>query len=147
MYKSATFPAEKERLLAALATGRDDKSMKRALALALDKSTIRDMHVIPLVEFVAGNPNGGLGLAWSFIQKHWKYLLKIDTDNFNMLVEILGGFASMHKYNEIKSFFKTHHVPGIDHSLTGALERIKVNSEWVSRYASAVETWLHAHHF
>ena len=133
LYESEKAPDEKMRFLGALGKFKDEKLLKETLNYALTpKVRAQDIHA-PFGS-VASNPVGEK-LAWPWLKKNWKKLLKRfgKGDNVKILgrfIQHLGGLSDLETEKELRKFFKKP-VRGTEKALSQTLERIRINHAFV----------------
>ena len=58
------------------------------------------------------------------------------------LVSITSGFASNEDYEDVKQFFKANAAPAAERSVRQSLERIRLNTNWITFNDSVLDKWL-----
>ena len=138
LYKSATMPDEKMRLLSSLAMFRGEAMARRALEFTMSKDVrLQDSIQIPAV--LSSNPMH-ISLLTSWIMRNWKRLQKMYTPGAHMLdryVEYMSMVSSSGELAAIKAFFaKKGNMRGdVKKSYRETLERIEANIAFMERNA------------
>ncbi|RJQ37133.1 M1 family peptidase [Candidatus Parcubacteria bacterium] len=142
LYIRAELHEEKNRLGRALALFGDAALLQRTLAFALSRH-VRQQDTIGIVATVWTNPYGR-ELAWKFVRKHWKTFLNRYGGQHGLaaLIHPAGLFAMRAKAREIRSFFRTHQIPGAERAVQQAIERIYANEMRLRRDKQVLEEFL-----
>ena len=134
---------EKNRLARALGQFRNTELLTETLEFMLSDK-VRPQDKPFLLHSVWSNSNGK-ELAWDFVRKNWKALLKIFHGSFNLLgkaIKPASQFASGERAEEFEKFFRTHPKPGLDRTVEQVAERIRANALWLLRDRGHIGKWL-----
>lgn len=134
LYKKAENPEEKRRLLASLAGFKDTKLLDKTLEFSLSPDVRFGDTPLPVV-LTAMNPSGR-ELAWPWVKKNWKELVRRYGRGHNIklledFVETIGVLTDASREKEIKEFFRRNPTPGIGMVLSQSLERIRINRRFL----------------
>jgi puromycin-sensitive aminopeptidase len=144
LHRGAKLPDERERLEESLGLFKDKKLLEKALTYALTKD-VRPQDFAHIYGSVARN-KVGRELAWQFLKKNWKKLIKIygvGGLRTSRTVEPLSSFNDEIFAKEIEKFFKGQKV-GLERTVAQTLERIRSNIAWRNKSAGKVLEWLSA---
>nr|XP_061803918.1 endoplasmic reticulum aminopeptidase 2-like [Nerophis lumbriciformis] len=137
MYKTASSPALKDKILFALTSSRDINKLQRLLDLGLEGHVIRPQDLTRLIVLVARNPQGH-HMAWNFVKKNWSTLVqKFELGSStirNILIGTTGQFTYPEEYTEVKLFFESikEHASQFKGPQL-ALENLQKNVRWMQR--------------
>lgn len=144
MYKKAELQEEKNRIGRALTRFKDETLLKKTLEFALSKH-VRSQDAPLLIAGVIAN-NYGKYLAWEFLKKNWKEIVRRYGSGGGLLsryiVKILESHNDMKVYKDIRAFFKKNPTPQAARSVEQALEAIETNALWKKRDEKKVGKWL-----
>ena len=141
--QKATLQEEKIRLLIAMARFTTPDILKDLLTQSLGEN-VRSQDTISVIGSVANNPHGKR-LAWNFLKENWSTLdERYGGGGFGLmrLVSITSGFASNEDYEDVKQFFKANAAPAAERSVRQSLERIRLNTNWITFNDSVLDKWL-----
>jgi len=83
--------------------------------------------------------------AWHFIKAHWNQVhAQLTEDSGSYIVDAAGSFCSAQDYNDVKSFFDSHHVAAANVALKHALEHIDECAEFRRDQEPKLKSWLAA---
>lgn len=144
-YLKAEVPSEKEKLLVTLCRTQDANHLMRLLDEAVKGENIRHQDLSTVIDVVSINANGQI-LAWRFLQRNWKNLLKWFGSSSFVLPRLLKSttayFSTEFDYEEVSSFFKNHDSKAVAMELDASLEKIKMNMDWLRTNEDTVTAWL-----
>ena len=138
-----TLQEEKIRLLIAMARFTDTEILNDLLEKSLGEN-VRSQDTISVIGSVASNPHGKR-LAWNFLKENWDTLdERYGGGGFGLmrLVSITSGFASKEDYEDVENFFKANAAPAAERSVRQSLERIRLNTNWITSNDANLEEWL-----
>ena len=138
-----TLQEEKIRLLIAMARFTDTEILNDLLEKSLGEN-VRSQDTISVIGSVASNPHGKR-LAWNFLKENWDTLdERYGGGGFGLmrLVSITSGFASKEDYEDVENFFKANAAPAAERSVRQSLERIRLNTNWITSNDAILEEWL-----
>jgi puromycin-sensitive aminopeptidase len=145
--RRATLQEEKLRALAALTHFQQRELLRDALELSLSP-VVRSQDTIRVVAGVAANPHGR-DLAWEFVTANWaEFDRRYGGGGFlivRLIESVTSSFTTLAKEREVAEFFLAHPVPAATRTVQQCLERIRINSRWLSRNRTEVATWLTAY--
>jgi hypothetical protein len=142
LYKNESFHEEKDRIGHALTRFKDKKILEKTLEFALSKE-VRDQDSPFMIAQVWQNINGR-GVAWKFVKKNWKQILKRYGEGgfISRLLSPLEGHKTKEDLIDIKKFFTKNIAPGADRTLEQAYERINSNIAWLKADKNSIKNWL-----
>jgi puromycin-sensitive aminopeptidase len=142
--RKATLQEEKLRALAALTHFRSPELLQEALELSLSPD-VRSQDTIRVVAGVAANPHGREA-AWEFVKANWaEFDRRYGGGGFlivRLIESVASSFASAAKEREVAEFFTAHPVPAAARTVQQCLERIRINTRWLTQNHRALEAWL-----
>lgn len=134
LYKKAKSQEEKTRLLIGLCYFKDKKLLLKTLQFSQSPEVrSQNMH-IPIMR-VAGNPYGKK-ILWPWLKQNWKKLSKkVGYGNplLNRVVGTVSLISDDTMTSEVKNFFKKNPTPGTEKTLSQALERAQIHSQFLKR--------------
>jgi len=135
MHKNENLHEEKNRIARALTRFKDKKMLQKTLEYALSKN-IRNQDAPMIISGVLLNLSGR-DLAYKFLKKNWKEILKRYGHGGYMLsryiIKSLGSFSDEKTLANIKIFFKKNPVPAGERSMKQVVEEIETNILWKKR--------------
>jgi len=144
--RRASLQEEKLRALGALTHFQQPDLLRDALDLALSPA-VRSQDTIRVVAGVAGNPHGR-ELAWEFVKTHWEEFDRRYGGGGFLLMRLIEAvtsqFATLTKEREIAEFFLTHPAPSAARTVQQCLERIRINTRWLSNNRLELTAWFRA---
>ncbi len=142
--KEAALQEERNRLHGAMARFADAVLLRQTLEMTLSPE-VRPQDTVQLVAAVAGNPNGGVGLAWEYVKANWtEFDRRYGAGGFAMmrLVGITGSFTTMEARRDVEEFFRTHPAPAAARTIQQSLERIALNVRWLESNREGLAQWF-----
>ena len=141
----ALLAEEKVRLLGALTRFQDPALLQDLLERSLgDEVRVQDAMIV-LVQ-AAGNKDGR-DLTWQFVREQWEELdRRYGKGGFAIMriVGITGGFTTMERHDEVRTFFEEHPTPSAARTIEQSLERIRLNVRWLELNVDPIAAWLAA---
>lgn len=136
MYKKATMPDEKRRLLGALANFRSKDLINKALEFSISKD-VRLQDTFAISAIASSNPKA-TDTVWIWTRKNWKLLKSRFDRGTHMLSRFVENESVMKSENsriEVRKFFerKENMREDIKKSLAQTLERIEANVKFVEK--------------
>ena len=145
--RKATLQEEKVRLLGALARPRRRDLLERTLERSLS-SEVRSQDAVGVIVGVAiNNPGLGRDLAWAFIQEHWDELYRRYAPSgflIRRLVQVSEGFTTPARAKEVQAFFRRRSAPEVARAVQQSLEKVRINTAWLTRNAADLRRWFAA---
>jgi len=144
MYKNTTFEEERDRILRALCSFKDETFLIKTLDLSFSK-TARAQDSAKTVIMVWSNPYGR-EVAWSYVKRHWDEIVKVHSGGhlFNRFVKPAANFVTEKDAKEVEEFFKTHESKGLERTIAQVTEQIRSNAHWLLRDKDKIENFLKA---
>ncbi len=143
LYQKAESQEEQRRLFAGLASFKQTDLIDRALAMCLSELVRPQDSVIYLRQIIASRY--GREQAWQFIQDNWPTFKERYTGT-HLITQIPAGlgqaFVTKDKADDIKSFFATNMISGIERSLAQAIEKILISDTWRERDQASIKKFL-----
>ena len=136
---------EQIRLLLALARFRQPELLQRTLESSLTPR-VRSQDTITVVAAVAANLRGR-DLAWEFVKDHWgEFDRRYGSGGFGLmrLVSICGNFNTAERQSDVESFFAEHPAPAAERTIRQALERVRLNINWLENHRADLSAWVAA---
>jgi puromycin-sensitive aminopeptidase len=144
--RRATLQEEKLRALGALTHFRQQDLLRDTLDLSLSPA-VRSQDTIRVVAGVAANPQGR-DLAWEFAKAHWEEFDRRYGGGGFLLMRLIEAvtsqFATLAKEREIAEFFLAHPVPSAARTVQQCLERIRINTRWLTNNRLELVAWFKA---
>jgi puromycin-sensitive aminopeptidase len=132
--RRATLQEEKLRALGALTHFQQQDLLRETLELSLSPM-VRSQDTIRVVAGVAANPQGR-ELAWEFVKTKWaEFDRRYGGGGFllmRLIEAVTNHFATLAKEREIAEFFLEHPVPSAARTVQQCLERIRINTRWLT---------------
>ncbi|KAK9884995.1 hypothetical protein WA026_009224 [Henosepilachna vigintioctopunctata] len=146
IFKEETDASEKLKLLRGLTSVNNPSLLTRMLEFSKDETYIRKQDYFTFIVMVSRNPIG-LPLVWDYVREHWEALVKRFTLNDRYLGEIFPGittsFSTKIKLAEMENFFKMYPEAGAGTAARKrALENVRNNIVWLSKYKDTVDKWV-----
>ncbi|XP_045478249.1 glutamyl aminopeptidase isoform X5 [Harmonia axyridis] len=137
---------EKLKLLRGLTAVNNPTLLYRLLDLAKDETYIRSQDYINFIIMMSRNPIG-LPIVWDYVRENWDVLIKRFTLNSRYLGEMIpaitSSFSTNIKLAELNDFIAAHPEGGAGTAARErAIENIKNNILWLSKYKDTVEKWI-----
>ncbi|KAM3625855.1 uncharacterized protein V6R79_018655 [Siganus canaliculatus] len=146
MFRNTTTASEAEKLMYGLSCTREPWLLSRYLSYCLDPTLIRKQDatsaIIDIARNVVGQP-----LAWNFIRENWGHIVN-DYGGGMSFGSLINGvsrrFSSEYEYNQLEQFKmdNAHQLGTAATTLEQALERTKVNINWVNQNKQEVLDWF-----
>ena len=145
IYRKSGLQEEKVRVLRALTRFPQREIIGRALAFSLSADVRAQDAFIVLAGF--GSNRHARKLAWEFIKRNWKMLVKrYASGGLGLMTRIIdgatSGFTSPEALRDIENFFKSHPVPGTERAMKQSVEAVRANIGWRQRDENDVRSWL-----
>ena len=140
LYKKEEMHEEKNRLAGALTQFRDKDLLARTLEFSLSKY-VRPQDSPSIIAGVWANSHGR-AVAWKFVKRNWKEILKrygMGGHTLSRIVKQAGSFVTTKDARDVEKFFKSHASPGAERAVAQALEGIKANSLWRDKEKKAMQ--------
>ena len=141
----ASLQEEKIRLLLALTRFQDTGLLNETLERALS-SRVRSQDTITVVGGVAANIRGREP-AWEFVKSNWaEFDRRYGSGGFGLmrLVSICSSFNTEEKMADVERFFTDHPTPAAERTIRQALERMRLNINWLERNRHDISAWFGA---
>ena len=141
----ASLQEEKIRLLLALTRFQDTGLLNETLERALS-SRVRSQDTITVVGGVAANIRGREP-AWEFVKSNWaEFDRRYGSGGFGLmrLVSICSSFNTEENMADVERFFTDHPTPAAERTIRQALERMRLNINWVERNRHDLSAWFGA---
>jgi aminopeptidase N len=137
---------EKLRALGALTHFQQQDLLRDALDLSLSP-VVRSQDTIRVVAGVAANPHG-LDLAWEFVKRNWaEFDRRYGGGGFllmRLIEAVTSQFATLSKEEEVAEFFLGHPAPSAARTIQQCLERIRINTRWLTNNRLELTAWSKA---
>ncbi|KAL3279074.1 hypothetical protein HHI36_016588 [Cryptolaemus montrouzieri] len=148
IFKEETDANEKLKQLHGLASVKDPSLLIRLLDLAKDESYVRKQDYHIFMSMMGRNPVA-LPIVWDYIRDNWQTLVKRFTLNDkhlgDMISSVTSSFSMKVKLAEMESFFEAYPEAGAGTAARRtALETVKNNIVWLSKYKRTIEKWIAA---
>ena len=143
LQEEAGMEEEKVRLLLALGRFARRDLLERTLERSLSPD-VRSHNTVSVVMSVAGN-RLGRDLAWEFVKDNWAEFDRRYGDGefiLSRLVSITSRFTTREREEDVAGFFRENPAPSVDRSIRQSLERIRINSAWLSRNRDDLAEWF-----
>ncbi|XP_054434263.1 endoplasmic reticulum aminopeptidase 2 [Pteronotus mesoamericanus] len=145
-YELSVSGAERNKILYALTTSKDQEKLMKLIKLGMEGKTIKTQDLAVLLHTIARNPTGQK-LAWNFVRENWAHLLKkFDLGSFAVRMILSGTtshFSSKDELEEVKLFFESLKAQGSHLDVFQIiLETISKNIKWLERNLPTLRTWL-----
>ncbi|XP_050068401.1 glutamyl aminopeptidase-like [Anopheles maculipalpis] len=137
---------EKTKLMVALASYPDQRTMRRFLELSWDTALVRTQDQLSCIQYIAANRHGEQA-AWEHVRENWPRLVArfgIGERNLGrMIPSITGRFTTQARLYELEDFFGRYPEAGAGATARRqALENIQNNISWLERNEANVANWL-----
>lgn len=145
LYKASSMQEERVRILRSLTFFRQPEIIGKILDFSLS-GAVRKQDAYMLLGGFGGNRKARV-IAWAFIRKNWKELTKrYASGGLNLMTRIVegstSGFTTEAKLAQIRSYFKSHPVPGCERAMARSLETIEGTIRWIKRDLGDITRWL-----
>uniref|UniRef100_A0AAX7U8Y8 Aminopeptidase n=1 Tax=Astatotilapia calliptera TaxID=8154 RepID=A0AAX7U8Y8_ASTCA len=143
---SASFQAEKRKMLKGLASTQNPQRLVQILSFGLRGSLIQTQE-LPLVISTMCQSFAGCLFAWDFIQENWDRLIeKFPIGSFAIqaiIKSVTSQSSTQAQLNKVQAFFSGLKERGSQmRSVQEALETIKLNQRWMDRNLPTLQKWL-----
>ncbi|EAA08434.6 AGAP003077-PA [Anopheles gambiae str. PEST] len=137
---------EKTKLMVALASYPDQRTMRRFLDLSWDTALVRTQDQLSCIQYIAAN-RAGEQAAWEHVRENWPRLVArfgIGERNLGrMIPSVTGRFTTQARLTELEDFFARYPESGAGATARRqALENIQNNISWLERNEANVAAWL-----
>ncbi|XP_053671112.1 glutamyl aminopeptidase-like [Anopheles nili] len=137
---------EKTKLMVALASYPDQRTMRRFLDLSWDTELIRTQDQLSCIQYIAANRHGEQA-AWEHVRENWPRLVArfgIGERNLGrMIPSVTGRFTTRVRLTELEDFFARYPEAGAGAAARRqAIETIENNISWLERNEAIVANWL-----
>jgi aminopeptidase N/puromycin-sensitive aminopeptidase len=141
--KEATTPQEYYKYFYALADFQQPELLQKTLNFAMtDAVRNQDLWII---QRVMGN-RAGSDLAWNFVKSHWDDLSKKAGGSIAGAGPVAfggtGSFCDTRKRDDVKSFYESHPIPGMERQFKALQESINYCIELKQRQGQQLAEWL-----
>ena len=129
---------EKRRFLGALSGFKDERILRSSLDYSLSTDVRKQDSIISLM-IVGANPFGR-DLVWPWIRENWGELskrYKLTKTILGRVVDTLSVIGDKQKEGEIRDYFRKNASEGIAMSLEQAMERLRINSDFLENIRKA----------
>ncbi|MEK7558776.1 MAG: M1 family metallopeptidase [Patescibacteria group bacterium] len=142
LYKDTSLQEEKDRVLRALCSFRDDILLGKALRLSLSEGA-RSQDLLKAISAVWANPWGRY-VAWDFLKSQWKEIAKRFEGGhlFARFIQPAENFVTEKDAKDVEEFFKKNPALGIERTIAQALEQIRSNAIWLKRDGEKIAKFL-----
>ena len=142
MYTESTLEEEKDRLLRALCSFKDEKILSKMLELAFSKEA-RGQDTLKAVNFVWMNPYGR-HIAWNYVKANWKLIVERFGGGhlFSRFMIPASNFTTIDEANDVVNFFKRHPSEGIKRTVAQSVEQIRSYAAWFARDEKKITDFL-----
>ena len=134
---------EKIRLLLALTRFQDVGLLNETLERSLS-NRVRSQDTITVVGGVAATIRGREP-AWEFVKANWaEFDRRYGSGGFGLmrLVSICSSFTTEEKMADVERFFADHPAPAAERTIRQALERMRLNINWLERNREDLSAWF-----
>lgn len=132
LYKQATDQEEQNRFLTALSYFKDKELILETLEFSLSDA-VRTQDIIMVIKNVAKNPFGKK-ILWPWLKQNWKKLIKKTGEGNTVIKKIVEAISEISDdtiIEVVKEFFKNNPAPGTERTLSQALERVQIHSNFL----------------
>ena len=134
LYKKANSQEEKLRFLVAMCNFKQKELLLQTLNFTLGPNVRSQNIQLPIMRI---NSNiYGREFMWPWLKSNWKKIHKKAGKGNPLLkrvVESIGNVITSKQENEVRKFFKDNPVHGTEMTLNQTLERVRVNSKFLTR--------------
>ncbi|XP_066327196.1 aminopeptidase M1-B isoform X2 [Miscanthus floridulus] len=135
IYREASEPLEKSRILGSLSSSPDKDIVLEALNFMFtDEVRNQDSFYI-----LGGISLEGREVAWTWLKENWDYVLKTWKSSSlisDFIKSIVPPFTSEEKATEVTEFFAGRIKPSFERALKQSLERVRISSRWIESIRS-----------
>lgn len=142
IYKESALEEEKDRILRALCSFKDEKILSRMLDIAFSKDA-RGQDTLKAVNFVWMNPYGR-AIAWNYVKENWALITERFGGGhlFSRFLIPAAHFTTIDEANDVVNFFKTHPSEGINRTVAQSVEQIRSHAAWLARDEKKIADFL-----
>ena len=143
-YHTAQDADERNTALRSLGRVKDEKLIKRTLALPLSDDVKGQDVYLP----IAGlrNDAAGTQALYGWMKDNWEAIQKKCPPGLSMLSSIVqmctSGFTSEEQLKDVRAFFDGKSTKGFDRALEQSSDSIRAKAGWLKRDKADVEEWL-----
>nr|XP_057943178.1 aminopeptidase N-like [Doryrhamphus excisus] len=138
-FQTSNESSEKEQLRQAMSCTRKVWLLSRYLEYTLDPEKIRLMDVTSTIDFIARNVVGH-GLAWNFMRAHWDYVSQ--GGGAKLIDSVTRRFSTPFELEQLETFAPKCDARPCAGAVERAVERTKVNIQWVTDNKETVLDWF-----
>jgi len=135
IYREASEPQEKSRVLGSLSSSPDKDIVLEALNFMFtDEVRNQDSFYI-----LGGISLEGREVAWTWLKENWDYVLKTWKSSSlisDFIESIVPPFTSEEKATEVTEFFAGRIKPSFERALKQSLERVRISVRWIQSIRS-----------
>ncbi|CAD6265537.1 unnamed protein product [Miscanthus lutarioriparius] len=135
IYREASEPQEKSRVLGSLSSSPDKDIVLEALNFMFtDEVRNQDSFYI-----LGGISLKGREVAWTWLKENWDYVLKTWKSSSlisDFIESIVPLFTSEEKAAEVTEFFAGRIKPSFERALKQSLERVRISARWIESIRS-----------
>jgi puromycin-sensitive aminopeptidase len=141
-YLSSNLEEEKDRLMRALSSFKQEKLLLKTLSYAFSEKS-RGQDALKAVSFTWANPYGRR-VAWEYLSAHWDDIKRRFEGGhlFSRFIAPASFFTEIDEANEIRAFFAKHPSLGITRTVAQAVEQIRSKAGWYARDAEKISGFL-----
>ncbi len=134
LYRHSKLHEEKHRIARVLPLFKDQRILADVLKFFLSKEVRNQDTTLFLASALSSRRSKHL--AWKFVKKNWKYLLKKFGGGGHEFPRITGAlevFVTEKAALDISEFFKVNSAPGAERSIQQSIEQIRSNAAWIKK--------------
>ena len=143
MYRNSTFQEEKERILYALASMKDENLIGELLKFAMSDEVRKETSLYVLS--AVSQSRTGREQVWAYTQLNWNSILEGFAGTFAVPRLVQGLFSYWALKNTascLEQFCKENTVVGVERTISQAIERIHINADWLERDQKLITLYL-----
>uniref|UniRef100_A0A8C7LEH5 Leucyl/cystinyl aminopeptidase n=1 Tax=Oncorhynchus kisutch TaxID=8019 RepID=A0A8C7LEH5_ONCKI len=145
-YSSTTYDSEKRKILQALASTQDPRSIVWILSTGLEGGIIQTQE-LPLVISTVSDGFAGHLLVWDFVKENWDRIIeKFPVGSYpiqSIIKSTTSQFSTQTHLEEVQGFFSSLKERGSQmRSVQESLETIRLNQLWMDRNLPTLRIWL-----
>ncbi|KAK3914792.1 Puromycin-sensitive aminopeptidase [Frankliniella fusca] len=143
MYHSASLQEERERIVYALASMKDQVLISKLMNFALSKH-VRKENSLNVLSAISQTLSGR-EQVWNYTKRCWEEVLEGYAGTFALPHFISGVFshaASSEMASNLEEFSKNHSVLGMERTIDQAIEKMRVNASWLERDMQLIKSLL-----
>ncbi|XP_061775890.1 aminopeptidase N-like [Nerophis ophidion] len=138
-FQSSKESSEKDQLRRALSCTKEIWLLSRYLEYTLDPEKIRLRDVTSTISDIARNV-AGHGLAWNFLRANWDYISQ--GGGAKLIDRVTRRFSTAFELEELENFATNNDLGSSSRALDQAIERTKVNIQWVADNKATIVDWF-----